>query len=236
MTMVATGKTAQAVLDRIAIIENSFHPGMGLFIARGFDEESNQTLKTLVIDSEIALEKTLTFRPDVVILDLDSMRRVDALNTALEIRRNLPSQVIIFMAGKANPIFVREGMLSALWDRVFWLNEPSRNPSVVLSEILRAYNGLQQIRPSFLEAAIDETNFAGLLSPHQHRVMRLMALGGSNSEIAHECKVTEKAVERTISTASKLLEVTPASSTTNHRVNAANKYLRALFYSETLEM
>ncbi len=234
--MVATEKIFDSILDRIAIIENAFHPGMGLFIARGFDAQSNATLETKVFDSEGALADISIFKPDVVILDLDSMRRVDALNTALEIRKSLPNQVIIFMAGKANPIFVREGMLSALWDRAYWLNEPSRNPSVVLSEILRAYNGLQQIRPSFLENAIDESNFAGLLSPHQHRVMRLMALGGSNSEIAHECKVTEKAVERSISAASKLLEVTPASSTTNHRVNAANKYLRALFYSDALEI
>jgi DNA-binding NarL/FixJ family response regulator len=66
--------------------------------------------------------------------------------------------------------------------------------------------------------------------------MRLMALGGSNSEIAKECNVSEKAVERTVSAASKLLEVIPASSATNHRVNAANKYLKALFYSEALEL
>lgn len=234
--MVASEEVVKTSMQRIAIIENSFHPGMGLFIARGFTDESNETLETKVFDSEVATDNVVAFLPDVVILDLDSMRRVDALQAALDIRKLLPSQVIIFMAGKSNPIFIREGMLSALWDRVYWLNEPSRNPSVVLSEILRAYNGLPQIRPSFLEAAIDETNFAGLLSPHQHRVMRLMALGGSNSEIAHECKVTEKAVERTISSASKLLEVTPASSATNHRVNAANKYLRALFYSDTLEI
>ncbi len=234
--MVATAAIAPHSLKKIVIIENSFHPGMGLFIARGFAAESNETLDTQVVDSELALEKILEFQPDVAILDLDSMRRVDALTIALEIRKSLPNQVIIFMAGKANPIFVREGMLSALWDRAYWLNEPSRNPSVVLSEILRAFNGLQQIRPSFLEAAIDETNFAGLLSPHQHRVMRLMALGGSNAEIARECKVSEKAVERTISAASKLLEVIPASTATNHRVNAANKYLRALFYSDALEL
>ncbi len=234
--MLATLVVSKPSLDKIAIIENSFHPGMGLFIARGFEDESNETLKADVFDSEVAVEKIKEFSPDVVILDLDSMRRVDALTVALEIRKSFPQQVIIFMAGKANPIFVREGMLSALWDRAYWLNEPSRNPSVVLSEILRAFNGLQQIRPSFLEAAIDETNYAGLLSPHQHRVMRLMALGGSNSEIARACKVSEKAVERSISAASKLLEVTPASTTTNHRVNAANKYLRALFYSDSFEL
>ena len=234
--MVATAAIAPHSMKKIVIIENSFHPGMGLFIARGFAEESNETLDTQVVDSELALEKILEFQPDVAILDLDSMRRVDALTIALKIRKSLPNQVIIFMAGKANPIFVRVGMLSALCDRAYWLNAPSRNPSVVLSEILRAFNGLQQIRPSLLEAAIDETNFAGLLSPHQHRVMRLMALGGSNAEIARECKVSEKAVERTISAASKLLEVIPASTATNHRVNAANKDLRALFYSDALEL
>lgn len=234
--MVVLTETPTHSLKKIVIIENSFHPGMGLFIARGFSEESNGTLDTQVLDSDTALEIICEFQPDVAILDLDSMRKVDALTIALDIRKSLPDQVIIFMAGKANPIFVREGMLSALWDRAYWLNEPSRSPAIVLSEILRAYNGLQQIRPSFLEAAITETNFAGLLSPHQHRVMRLMALGGSNSEIAKECNVSEKAVERTISAASKLLEVIPASSATNHRVNAANKYLRALFYSEALEL
>jgi len=234
--MVVLTETPTHSLKKIVMIENSFHPGMGLFIARGFSEESNGTLDTQVLDSDTALEIICEFQPDVAILDLDSMRKVDALTIALDIRKSLPDQVIIFMAGKANPIFVREGMLSALWDRAYWLNEPSRSPAIVLSEILRAYNGLQQIRPSFLEAAITETNFAGLLSPHQHRVMRLMALGGSNSEIAKECNVSEKAVERTISAASKLLEVIPASSATNHRVNAANKYLRALFYSEALEL
>jgi len=234
--MVALTEALTHSLKKIVIIENSFHPGMGLFIARGFSEESNGTLDTQVLDSDTALEKICEFQPDVAILDLDSMRKVDALTIALDIRKSLPDQVIIFMAGKANPIFVREGMLSALWDRAYWLNEPSRSPAIVLSEILRAYNGLQQIRPSFLEAAITETNFAGLLSPHQHRVMRLMALGGSNSEIAKECNVSEKAVERTVSAASKLLEVIPASSATNHRVNAANKYLKALFYSEALEL
>ena len=56
------------------------------------------------------------------------------------------------------------------------------------------------------------------------------------NELMTMVAAAEKAVERTISAASKLLEVTPASTTTNHRVNAANKYLRALFYSDSLEM
>jgi len=221
-------------LTRLTIFENSFHPGMGFFISKGFSEDTNSSLETKVVDFANAIPHVAEFKPDVVIFDMDSMRKIDALNTALEIRKLFPDQFIIFMAESANPILVREGLISTLWYRAFWLNEPTRNPSTVLSEILRAYNGLQQIHPSFLEATVSETAYYGLLSPQQHRVMRLMAMGGSNHEIASECKISEKAVERTISAASKLLDVEPSSAATNHRVNAANKYLRAVFYSDSI--
>ncbi|MEI6216390.1 MAG: LuxR C-terminal-related transcriptional regulator [Actinomycetes bacterium] len=221
-------------LTRLTIFENSFHPGMGFFISKGFSEDTNSSLETKVVDFANAIPHVAEFKPDVVIFDMDSMRKIDALNTALEIRKLFPDQFIIFMAESANPILVREGLISALWYRAFWLNEPTRNPSIVLSEILRAYNGLQQIHPSFLEATVSETAYYGRLSPQQHRVMRLMAMGGSNHEIASECKISEKAVERTISAASKLLDVEPSSPATNHRVNAANKYLRAVFYSDSM--
>ena len=67
--MLATLVVSKPSLDKIAIIENSFHPGMGLFIARGFEDESNGTLKADVFDSEVAVEKIKEFSPDVVILD-----------------------------------------------------------------------------------------------------------------------------------------------------------------------
>lgn len=221
-------------LKRITIFENSFHPGMGFFISKGFSEDTNSNLDTQVVDFALAIPHVTEFKPNVVIFDMDSLRKIDALNTALEIRKIFPDQFIIFMAESASPILVREGLISALWHRAFWLNEPTRNPSTVLSEILRAYNGLQQIHPSFLETTVSETTYYGLLSPQQHRVIRLMAMGGSNNEIALTCKISEKAVERTISSASKLLDVEPSSAATNHRVNAANKYLRAVFYSDSM--
>ena len=46
--MVAIEEVVKTSMQRIAIIENSFHPGMGLFIARGFTDESNETLETKV--------------------------------------------------------------------------------------------------------------------------------------------------------------------------------------------
>ena len=207
---------------------------MGLFIAKGFDDDTNSHLETKVVDFAHAIEHVKTFKPDVILFDMDSLRKIDALNVAVEIRKLIPTQFVIFMAEHANPVLVREGIISALWDRAFWLNEPTRNPSTVLAEILRAFNGKQQLHPSFLEAAVTENTYYGLLSPQQHRVMRLMAVGGSNHEISVECNISEKAVERTISAASKLLEVEPASPETNHRVNAANKYLRAVYYSDSM--
>lgn len=217
-------------LERILIVENSFRPGMGKFIAKGFDESKEFDVKTLVVASEESLSGIKSFDPDVVLINMDSLRRSDALATALTIRNESPDRVIIFISERDNPSMAKEGMVSALYTHAYWLNKPCREPSVVLKEIERAFKGGATIDPSLLEEALNEHNYQGLLSPQQHRVMRLMSTGLSNAAIGVKCGITTKAVERTIAAASKLLNVEAASPETNHRVNAAMKYLRAMSF------
>jgi len=57
-----------------------------------------------------------------------------------------------------------------------------------------------------------------------------MSTGLSNAAIGRQCGISTKAVERTIAAASKLLNVEAASAETNHRVNAAMKYLKAMSF------
>jgi DNA-binding NarL/FixJ family response regulator len=77
----------------------------------------------------------------------------------------------------------------------------------VLTELESVYKGRAQLDSSLLEEALTESNYQGLLSPQQHRVMRLMASGMSNAAIGRECGISAKAVERTIAAASTLLDV-----------------------------
>ena len=215
-------------LKKILIIENPFRAGMGSFIVKGFDDCPDFDVETKLVSTDEAKETAKTFKPDVILVDMDSLRRTDALQTALDMRKGASKRVIIFMSERENPAFAKEGILAALHQNSYWLNKPCRDPKIVLREITRAYEGGAQLNQSLLEDALTESNYRGSLSPQQHRVMRLMASGLSNAAIGEQCGITAKAVERTISTASKILNVEPASALTNHRVNAAMKYLRAM--------
>ncbi|CAB5240976.1 unannotated protein [freshwater metagenome] len=237
--MFDTGKNyrvMQRELSRVLIAENGFHPANGKVVANGIENHSDGKVNTLIGDFTKTTELLNSFMPDLLLLDLDSLRKIDALNTALEARNHDDQVTVVFMTEQPSIAFVREGMISPLWHRAYWLEKPTRNPESIVEELHDAHNGTEQVSSEFLSACIDETYYMGILSPQQHRVMRLMAKGASNLEIANACKITEKAVERTISTASKLLNVEPASRQTNHRVNAANKYMRALFYTDSISL
>lgn len=223
-------------LERILIVENSFRAGIALGIARIFRNEEFPNVNTVIIDSDELSASLASFNPDVVIIDVDSLRHLVAINIASDIRARNPSQIIIFASDHPNPVLVKEGMIAAVWSRAYWLNEPSKSPGVVLSEIKRAFKGGKSLNPEVLEAAFSESRHLGLLSPQQHRVMRLMSSGYSNSKIASECGMTVKAVERTIAAASRLLEVAPLSKDTNHRVNAALNYRQSMHFADPMDI
>ena len=54
-------------LNRVLLVENSFRPGMGAFIAKGFEESKEYSLKTMVLTQEEALGAIPDFKPDVVL-------------------------------------------------------------------------------------------------------------------------------------------------------------------------
>ena len=223
-------------LERILIVENAFRPGIGLSIAKNFRIEKQAKVEPLVIDTDEVASAMRTFNPDVVILDVDSLRHANALDVAMGIREQNPDQVIMFSSDRSNPVLVKEGIVAVLWSRAYWLNRPSKNPTLVLTEIQRAFNGNKPLNPQVLESVASETSHVGRLSPQQHRVMRLMSMGASNARIGRECKMTTKAVERTISAASRVLAVETSSPEINHRVLAALTYRRAVLFADFFEV
>lgn len=235
----ATHKRAKdAVSDslrRIMIVENSYRPGIGLFIEKLFKNEKDPMLDSLVVDTDEVAKSLTEYKPDVVILDVDSLRHSNALDVAISVREQYPHQVIVFSSDRSNPVLVKEGMVAALWSRAYWLNQPTKHHAHVLPEIRWAFHGKKPLNSKVLEHAVNETSHMGRLTPQQHRVMRLMSLGASNSKIARDCKMTTKAVERTIAAASKLLAVESSSPDTNHRVMAAMVYRRSVLFADLLE-
>lgn len=228
--MNSTEGNQSKMLKKILILENQFRAGMGSFIAKGFESSTEFDVNAIVVSTDNYIENAQKFSPDIILIDMDSLRRTDALSSALELRKTFPEVPVIFMSERDNPVLTKEGLVAALFHNCYWLNKPCRSPKIVLTELEAAYKGKAQLDSSLLEEALSESNYQGLLSPQQHRVMRLMAAGMSNAAIGRECGISAKAVERTIAAASNLLDVEPASELTNRRVTAAMKYLRAMSF------
>lgn len=222
-------------LDRVLLIENSYHPKNSEFISKLFETRASQ-IEFRVIDAEIFHQAISEFSPEVILIDVDSMRHRDALELAYEFQTLVPNTTVIFLSDRVNPIYVKEGMSSAIWSRAHWLNQPSRNPEIVIPAILRALKGQKQLNPEVLESANRQTGHIGLLTPQQHRVMQAMSRGASNSKIAQECHLTPKAVERTIAAACKLLGVSSSSVDINPRVTASNLYRSSMDFHDPREI
>lgn len=199
-------------------------------MANGFDRSPQFSVTTLVEPLDKALKEIQIFDPQIVLLDMDSLRRGDALGIALATRRAHPNLVIIFMSERDTTAMAKEGMVSALYHHSYWLREPGREATTVLHEISRAYGGAKQIDESLLETTLTESHHHGLLSPQQHRVLRLMASGLSNSAIGQECQISTKAAERTIAMAAKLLGIDSSSPRINPRVMTSITYLKVMSF------
>lgn len=222
-------------LDRIVLIENSYHPRNSEFISLLFQTRAT-LIQFRVIDKDLFKEVATEFRPDIILIDVDSMRHREALELAHKIQKLASDQIIIFLSDLVNPIHIKEGMCAAIWSRAHWLNQPSRKPELVIPAMLRALKGQKQLNPEVLESANQLASQIGLLSPQQHRVMQAMSRGESNSKIAKECHLTPKAVERTIAAASKLLGVSGASADVNPRVMASNLYQISMDFHDPREV
>ena len=80
-------------LQRILIVENSFRVGVAQIIAGYFRSEDFPNLSTIIVDLSEVAAVMKDFDPDVVVVDVDSLRQFEAINVAIEIRTINSEQV-----------------------------------------------------------------------------------------------------------------------------------------------
>jgi DNA-binding CsgD family transcriptional regulator len=180
----------------------------------------------VIVDIEDALKELAEQQPQSVGLDVQSLGVEAAVSIASELNAEFPEMLVLLLSPSAvaidGDLQVELSVTNSRW--ITHLNLP---PAEVLIEILNAYIQSQKNR-----AVQTAAGLSGLLTPQQHRVMQLVASGSSNASIARTCGISTKAVERTISSASKLMHVAPASAETNHRVTTVNRYLSVIHNSD----
>lgn len=172
-----------------------------------FRRESDFEVLAACTNGEMALEAVREFHPDVLVLDVD-MPRMDGLTVLREIQEaRLPTRVILLTAtvGDAD---VLEAMRLGAWGLV--LKEAA---SVKLVESVRTvHRGQRALDQTLVSRALEKVvrNPDGkekLLSPRETDVVRMVAAGLRNKEIAVRLSISEGTVKSYLHAIYEKLEV-----------------------------
>ena len=154
---------------------------------------------------------------DAAILDLHLGEGPTGLDVAQVLRRMNPSIGLVFLTSFEDPRLLNAS-LPALPEGSQYVTKGSLND---VQELLNA------LAKSITHSPSDAPGNLVNLTDNQVEILKLVAAGLSNSEIAKQRFLTEKSVEVAISRIAKALGLV-ADSTQNQRVHIAQVYFRAL--------
>jgi DNA-binding NarL/FixJ family response regulator len=213
---------------RVVIAEDQFLLRDGLarmLTAHGFE------IAAAVDSAPGLLRALLEFRPDVSVVDvrLPPTFTDDGLRAALEARAKVPGLPVLVLSQYVEQLYAAElladqagGVGYLLKDRVFTddqfvdaVRAVAAGGTMMDAEVVGKLLGRR---------GVDEP--MGLLSPREREVLALMAEGRSNSAIAQQLFVTEKAVSKHSTSIFTKLGLAP-SDDDNRRVLAVLAYLNS---------
>lgn len=152
-------------------------------------------------DSTSALAAVGDFRPDVIVLDI-RLPGPDGIEAAYQLRQLAPDAKIIVLTAYDSDEYV----MNALRAGVYAYLQKSSSDKAVVEAIRLAHSGKRSLSPALVdplirnfqtltkESAVEESG----LTDSQARLIKLMAAGASNAEIAKETFWSERTVKRQI--------------------------------------
>jgi two-component system response regulator NreC len=143
-------------------------------------------------DADTAARQVRGHHPDVLVLDLTMPGR-SSLDALPEIRRHAPDTHVVILTMEADPTMARRAMAAGASGYV--LKEAADTDLV--DAIRRAVAGASYLDPSLgaLVAATPQPSASGELSSRELEVLRLIALGNTNTEVADALCLSVRTVE-----------------------------------------
>jgi len=182
-------------------------------------------------DAEDLIRKVRAHKPDVAVVDIrmPPTNTDDGLRAALEIRAELPDTGVLVLSQ-----YVEEGYaLDLVGDSAggvgYLLKDRVADVERFVESVRRVADGGSALDPEVVSQLVGRARRddpLAELTPREREVLELMAEGRSNRAIAEHMIVTERAVEKHVTSIFGKLGLTPA--TEDHRrVLAVLAFLRA---------
>jgi DNA-binding NarL/FixJ family response regulator len=174
---------------KIRILAVDDHPILRQGIAGLIADESDMTLVAEATNGREAIQQFRAHCPDVTLMDLQ-MPEMNGLDAMLAIRGEFPEARIIVLTTYSGDVQARRALQAGA--RAYLLKNSLHKE--LLDTIRAVHAGRKNLSPEvsfdLAEHAAEET-----LSPLEVRVLRLIAEGNSNKEIAAQLSVTEDSVK-----------------------------------------
>ncbi len=183
-------------MKRIVIADD--HPIIIEGLSQLFKRQSEFELVAAVSDGEKALEAVRTLKPDILVLDVQ-MPKKDGLTVMRDmIREGLTTKVVILTATLDD-----EGVLEAVDLGVWGLVLKEAASTQLIDALRRVAMGLRAVDPTLVSSASSRSlnrreakrELESLLSPRETDVVRMVAKGLRNKEIADKLTITEGTVK-----------------------------------------
>lgn len=199
---------------RVAVVEDE--PFMRLAICTALNLAGLEVVLDGATGAEI-VEKSKNIPIDVAILDLHLGEGPTGLDVANVLRRSNSKLGVVFLTSFEDPRLLSSSLPPA----------PEGSQYLTKGSLNDVQTLITAVSKSLKKVEGRSTGTLGHLTDNQVEVLKLVASGLSNSEIAKKRYVTEKSVEVAISRIAKSLGLA-SNSTQNQRVHIAQVYFRAI--------
>ena len=178
--------------DTVRIVLADDHAVVRAGIRMVLDENPGWEVVAECGDADTAARQVRGHHPDVLVLDLTMPGR-SSLDALPEIRRSSPGTHVVILTMEADPAMARRAMAAGASGYV--LKEAA--DTELVEAIRRAVAGASYLDPSLgaLVAAAPETSAPHELSGRELEVLRLIALGNTNTEVADALCLSVRTVE-----------------------------------------
>jgi DNA-binding NarL/FixJ family response regulator len=213
---------------RVVIAEDSVLLREG--IARLLQEAGHEVVAQAG-DAEDLVRKVLAHKPDIAIVDvrMPPTNTDDGLRAALELRERAPSTCVLVLSQYVEERYAHELIGGGAAGVGYLLKDRVADVERFVDAVGRVGEGGSALDPEVVAQLLGRRRRDDpleALTPREREVLGQMAEGRSNSAIAAELVVTERAVEKHVTSIFGKLDLPPAAQD-HRRVLAVLRYLGA---------
>ena len=182
-------------------------------------------------DADELLRKVGAHKPDVAVVDIrmPPTNTDDGLRAALEIRRSHPDTGVLVLSQYVEEAYAVELVADSAEGVGYLLKDRVADVDRFVDSVRRVGEGGSALDPEVVSRLLGRRRREdplGELTPREREVLGLMAEGRSNGAIADQLVVTERAVEKHVTSIFGKLSLAPAAED-HRRVLAVLTFLRA---------